>query len=157
MGFWNRYRWNLGNKWKGSRISPPLEVNKRISPWLEGLKGPRRMVNFFELLSAYIGLRLWSPKRLKHGFTTARNTDENRQSTKRFHIKDKYTSKRPTSWMLQEIDIRSLTNSTSIISNRKKGGSGKWPIFSDRVSRNIPLKIDNVLKGHQVGKSQVSG
>ena len=76
----------------------------------------------------------------------ARNTDGNRQSRKRFRIKEKYTSKRPTSWMLQEIAIRSLTNNTTIISNRQKGDSGKWSIFADKVSRNIPVKIDNVLK-----------
>ena len=42
-----------------------LEVNKRTFPWLEGLKGPHGMINFFELLSTYIGLRLWHPSRLK--------------------------------------------------------------------------------------------
>ena len=48
--------------------------------------------------------------------------------------------------MLQEIAIHSLTNNTTIISNRKKGDSGEWSIFADKVSRNIPLKIDNVLQ-----------
>ena len=37
-----------------------------------------------------------------------------------FVLKKKYTSKRPTSWMLQEIAIRILTNNTAIISNRNK-------------------------------------
>ena len=63
-----------------------------------------------------------------------------------FILKKKYTSKRPTSWMLQEIAIHSLTNNTTIISNHKKGDSGEWSIFADKVSRNIPLKIDNVLQ-----------
>ena len=43
----------------------PLEVNKRIPPRLDGLKAPRGIINFFDLLSTYIGLRLWPPSRLK--------------------------------------------------------------------------------------------
>ena len=63
-----------------------------------------------------------------------------------FTLKKKYTSKRPTSWILQEIAAHSLTNNTTVISKHQKGDSGEWSILADKVSRNIPLKIDNVLR-----------
>ena len=43
-----------------------LEVNAKILPWLNGLKSARRLISFFELLSTYIGLRLWTPNRLEN-------------------------------------------------------------------------------------------
>ena len=56
-----------------------LEVNKRTPPRLDGLKAPRRIINFFGLLPTYIGLRLCPPKPgKKHGLTMARNTNDNR-------------------------------------------------------------------------------
>ena len=76
----------------------------------------------------------------------ARNTSHHRQSRNRFYLKEKYTSKRPTSWMLQEIAARSLTNNIEIISEHQKGDSGERSIFADKVSRNVPIKTDNVLQ-----------
>ena len=48
--------------------------------------------------------------------------------------------------MLQEIAAHSLTNNIAIISEHQKGDSGEWSILADKVSRNIPIKIDNVLQ-----------
>merc|ERR1712112_458030 len=98
-----------------------LEVNKRTPPWLDGLKAPRRIINFFELLSTYIGLRLWPPNRVKNTdlqWLAIPMTTDNLGND--FILKKKYTSGRPTSWMLQEIAVHSLTSNTTIISNRKK-------------------------------------
>ena len=74
-----------------------------------------------------------------------------------FILKKKYASERPTAWILQEIAARSMTNNTTIISKRQKGDSGEWSIFADKVSRNIPLEIDNVPRMTPMWKSQLSG
>ena len=135
-----------------------LEVSKRVSPWLKGLKQPHRMINFFELLATYIGLRLWSPNRLENKdlkWLEIPMTTDNLGND--FILKKKYTSKRPTAWMLQEIAARSLTNNITITSDRKKGDSGKWSILADKVSRNISFEMNGILKGHQTGKVKISG
>ena len=103
----------------------PLEVNERVSPWLKGLTQPRRMINFFELLATYIGLRLWSPKRLENKdlqWLEIPMTTDNLGND--FILKKKYASKRPTAWMLQEIAARSLTSNITITSGREKGIQG---------------------------------
>ena len=62
LGLCHRYRGNSRDKRESSRIS--LTGSKRKNPpWLKGLKSPRRLISFFELLSTYIGLRLWAPNR----------------------------------------------------------------------------------------------
>ena len=41
-----------------------LEVGGEISPWLNALNLPHVVISFFELLGAYIAVRLWAPIRL---------------------------------------------------------------------------------------------
>ena len=69
MGFWDR-------NWGGVLVIAgniveffSLEVNERIPHWLKGLKSPRRLISFFELLGTYIGIRLCAPNRLKGDLT----------------------------------------------------------------------------------------
>ena len=42
----------------------PLEVSAEIFSWLEGLKSALMLISFFELLAAYVGIRLWGPNRI---------------------------------------------------------------------------------------------
>ena len=122
---------------------PSLEVGGRVFHRLKGLKSPRRLISFFELLGGYLGIRLWAPSRLGGNDLTLlaipiATGNLGNDSILRKH----YTSSSPSSWMLRELAARSLTTNTAIISKHMKGGSGKWSIWAGKLSRNVSPQID---------------
>ena len=44
--------------------------------------------------------------------------------------------------MLQELEVRSLTTNTAIISKRLNGDSAQWSIWEGGISRNVSSQID---------------
>ena len=62
----------------------------------------------------------------------------------------------PTSWVLQELEIHSLTTNTAIISKHMKGDSGKWSILAGKLRRNVSPTIQwGDKKGHRVGRPEI--
>ena len=123
-----------------------LEVGEKRgphpSPWLKWLKSPLRLISFFELLGTYVGVRLWGPSRIGNQDLTWLGipmvTDNLGND---FILRKHYTSTRPTSWALQELEVHSLTTNTAIISKHMAGDSAKWPIWAGKLSRNVYPQI----------------
>ena len=57
-----------------------------------------------------------------------------------------YAPARPTSWMLQELAPHSLTTNIAIISKRKKGNSGEWSIWADKLIRNVSTQSNGEVR-----------
>ena len=51
------------NRREGRRILL-ARSERKIPHWLKGKESPHRLISFFELLGAYVGIRLWAPSRL---------------------------------------------------------------------------------------------
>ena len=105
-------------------------MNGEIPPWIKALKSPRR-ISFFELLGAYIGVRLWAPKRLgKQDLLWIAIPIVTGNLGNDFILRKHYAKTRPTSWMLQELAVHSLTTNTAIISKHMEGDSANWSIWA---------------------------
>ena len=101
-----------------------MDVNGEISPRLQGSKSPPRLISFFELLWAYIGVILWTPNRLDNKdiiWLAIPSVADNLGND--FILRNHYTTARPTSWMLLELAVRSLTTNAAIVSQRTQGDS----------------------------------
>ena len=116
---------------------------RKPPPWITGLDSPHRLISFFELLGAYIGVRLWTPSLLCNNdlvwsaipIVTDNIGDD-------FILRKHYAADSPASWMLRELAPHSLTNNTTIVSKHTKGDSGKLDIWADKISRNSYIPID---------------
>ena len=48
--------------------------------------------------------------------------------------------------MLRELAVHSLATNTAIVSKDLKGGSGKWSIKADQISRNVSPQINGSIQ-----------
>ena len=111
------------------------------------MKSPRRLLSFFELLGTYVGIRLWAPSRLGgQDLTWLEITIPTDNLGDDFILRKHYTSTKPTSWMLQEFEVHSLTKNTAIISKRMEGDPAKWSIWAGKLSRNVYPQIDGSIQ-----------
>ena len=118
----------------------PLAGNLREThPLLKGITPARSLISFFELSGAYIGVRLWTPERLRKKdllwLATPRAADYLGVD---FPIGKHYATSRPTSWMLQEMAPHNLTNNAAIISKHSKGVLGNIPFFGQDKHALLP-------------------
>ena len=57
-----------------------------------------------------------------------------------------YATSRPTSWILQEMDGRNLTNNIAVISKHYRWGSGTCPLMAGKISRGASIDLGNAVK-----------
>ena len=151
--------WNWGNSShrRYSRRIPHARSKRKIAPMLKRLNSPRRLISFFELLGAYIGVRLWTPGRQGNKdliWLAIPTVTDNLGND--FMLSKHYTTERPTSWMLQESAAHSLAANTTIVAKHMKGDSAKWSIWEE-ISIDSCRQIYGINKGYQFGQTQSSG
>ena len=119
---------------------------RKIPHWLKGLKSPRSLISFFELLGTYVGIKLWTPSRIGNQDLTWLEIPIAAVNLGNDFILRKHYNTRQTSWTLQELASHSLTTNTAIISKRMKGDSSGWSILAGEISRNVFPQIDGEIQ-----------
>ena len=118
---------------------------RRIPNWVKGVKSLHRLISSFELRGTNVWVRLWAPDRLSKTdlLLLAIPTDTGNLGND-FILTKHYATSRPTSWILQEMDVRSLANNVAIISKHHKGDSGERSVLAGKVSRSSYRPIKGV-------------
>ena len=89
---------------------------------LKGVGGKRRLVSFSERRETFGGIRRWPPLRgatRDLGWVGIPVVTYNYGSG--YIITKRYASKKPTSWILQEMNVHNRTRNIAIASRRGKG------------------------------------
>ena len=103
-------------------------------------------------------VRLWSPKRA-NGNDLARVgipvlTDNQGNG---YILRKHYTTSRPTSRILQEMEVRNLANDIAAIPTRRRGDSGKRSLMSGKTSRGAPTELGDAISETPIWQRGSSG
>merc|ERR1712015_73372 len=111
------------------------EINKKLFPWLTVIKEPHRVINFLEMIGAFIGARLYAtghdnPDELRWADFDV--ITDNRGNS--FIVNKCFASSRPVAWALHELIALSLDKSLRFNATFKGGESCELSKKTDRIS-----------------------
>ena len=135
--------WASGLGIGGFLLGPDGEVDEWFAsevtlddfPWFEAVPEQARLIAFLELLATFVATWLWSAKAgadVAPSFHLPLSADNLGNV---FVVKKLYTSKRPLSWLVQELALLTLERGVNLCLSHRHGEADRWTGLADALSR----------------------